>query len=860
MASSLAIPLEEIPVRLRCSMCNNLAQDAYRLPCCEQSICGSCQSSLPTVCKICDHTPLKAEDCKIHSSLRTTVTIFLRTAEKKHGSLSKAKKDTTPAQPPADKPSDPSDSKPQLEAPREASPPAQSDANIPQVETTDGKADDKMEEQKESGAANDEPNGPEEAPPTQATQGGNDMNNQNQGGPLWNNQQGTNQYPDQSQYQGYNNVGWSNGYDQSSGYGMPQAGWGNGMQNMMDQSGNMNSFNGMQSFPDGYGGMGNMGMVYSGYGQGGSYGNSGAGMQGQGDWGNGWNMRNGMDGANFNSSGMNAGFYPGAGGYNHQSYGNHQTQQSHMMPHQQFQNRGFNHNQYRNYPNQNMRGNFGQQQQFGGPPRGGNTVNNHNRSHDSQMQPAPSGNDNSSIQGVNGNDGGQDQGAATGEQANPSFNPRARGESSEKVLVDEVSTDEKDPISSMTSETNGATHAISSIDIKDDSTAVEQNPDAAGSDLGRKSEPTNTSGGMVNGNQHQAQASHNQPARVEQQQQQATVPGVLGAPTGPRAMRERGERGRGRGRGFFGGMGRGGYHQTQISGSDEIGGNQARTGSIASSSKGGAPAAAPNSSDYDDTSRRQSRAEDAQHSPVESRKDSHDWERRRSRSRSRSRSRTRKHRHHRSRSRKRSSSPRHSRGDSRDRSRSRSRDRKRYRDGDREKNKDRDREKSKREKDASRSHRSSHKSSSHKHRRDRSRSRSRDRRDAKDKDEVNDVEAKDMDRSLDAEPKARHREKDGEDRQREKEKDSSSRDDRKRDSDKKSRKRSRSRYRSHGHHKRSRGADEDSRDRHGNDSERKPKSSRSSRRHSTRYEDEESATERERRVEQEREEERWSKR
>ncbi|KAK6341200.1 hypothetical protein TWF696_008286 [Orbilia brochopaga] len=858
MTSTLAIPLEEIPVRLRCSMCNNLAQDAYRLPCCEQSICGNCQSKLPAVCQICDHTPLKAEDCKVHSSLRTTVTIFLRTAEKKYGSLSKTKKETTPAvQTPVEEPVV-SESKAPPEALREISIPPQPDQkDTPEV--ADDKADNKVEEQGESAAAEDGPNGTaDKAAPTQPGQGGTDLNNHNQNGPFWNNTQGPNQYPDQSgQYQGYG-MGWNNnGYDQSSGYNMQSGGWNNGMQNMMDPSVNMNSFNGMQSFPDGYNGMGNMGMGYSGYGQGGSYGNTGMGMQGQGNWGNGWNTQNGMDGANFNSSGMNAGFYPGAGGYNHQSYGNHQSQQNHMMPHHQFQNRGYNHNQYRNYSNQNMRGNYGQQQQqqqFGGPSRGGHNVNNSNRNFDSQMQQQTTGSDAANINGISGNSsGGQDQSTAPVDQAAVPFNPKARGESSEKVLVDESSNDQadsKDPTSSMPSETNGAAHAISSIDIKDDSTADGRQAEPAGLDSNRKSEP----GSVANGSQHPASAAQLQSGNVEQQP--VTVPGVLGAPTGPRAMRERGERGRGRGRGgFFGGMGRGGYHQTQISGSDDIAGGHLRTGSITSTGKNG-PATGADGSDYDSTSRRQSAAHDAQHSPVESRKDYESYDRDRRRSRSRSRSRTRKHRHHRSRSRKRSSSPKATKGGSRDRSRSRSKERRRHRDGDRDK--DRDREKDKRDKDGSRSHRSSHKSSSHKHQRDRSRSRSRDRKETRDRDDNgNDIDAKEVDKPLDAEPasRSRHRDKDGDDRRR-----GSSRDDRKRDNDKKSRKRSRSRHRSHGHHKRSRGDDEGSRDRHGDDTERKSKSSRSSRRHSTRYEDEESAAERERRVEREREEERWGKR
>ncbi|KAF3235005.1 hypothetical protein TWF192_001095 [Orbilia oligospora] len=815
-ASSLSIPLEEIPVRLRCSMCNNLAQDAYRLPCCEQSICGSCQSKLPTVCKICDHSPLDAAECKVYASLRTTVTIFLRTAEKKYGSLAKAKKEATPTpQTPVEKPADQAATAVAPETTREVSLPAQADQ-----ETLTGGSEDKetpkLEEKNSISAPENGQDEAEGAASNQNTQGTSDgTNSQNQGGQFWNNQQGMNQYPDQSgQYQGYN-MGW-NGYDQSSGYGM-QGGWGNNMPNMMDQSGAMNSFNGMQSFPDGFNGMGNMNMGY-GYGQG-SYGNSGMGMQGQGNWGNGWNMQNGLDGSSFNSSGMNAGFYPGAGGYNHQSsYGNHQSQQNQMMPHQQFQSRGYHHNQYRNYSNQNMRGNYGQQQQFGGPPRG------NNRNYEQQA----SGNDVSGAShGVNGDVPEQNAVAADGEP--PQTNSRARGDT-EKVLVGEVSEEQdrnKDFQESISSETNGATNAISLIDIRGDSQATES---------------TDSPGTVVKENPYQTPAGDVEP------QPQAPV----NAPTGPRAMRERSERGRGRGRGGFYG-GRGGFHQAQIAGSDDTSTNHLRTGSITSSGKNGT-AIGPES-DYDDASRRQSKVDDAQFSPVESRREQESHDRDRKRSRSRSKSRTRRHRHHRSRSRKRSSSPRQSRVTSRDRTRSRSKDRKRHRDGDRDK--DRDREKDKREKESSRSHRS-HKSSSHRHRRDRSRSRSRDRKDAKERDEATgDIDAKDTEKISEVDSKSRHRDRDHDDRRKDKD---GNRDDRKRDSDKKSRKRSRSRHRSHGHHKRSRGDDEERSDRHGDDPDRKSKSSRSSRRHSTRYEDEETAAERERRVEREREEERWGKR
>lgn len=41
------------------------------------------QSNLPPSCPVCEHSPLSAEDCLPNKSLRTTIRVFLRTAEKK---------------------------------------------------------------------------------------------------------------------------------------------------------------------------------------------------------------------------------------------------------------------------------------------------------------------------------------------------------------------------------------------------------------------------------------------------------------------------------------------------------------------------------------------------------------------------------------------------------------------------------------------------------------------------------------------------------------------------------------------------------------------------------------------------------
>lgn len=92
------LPQGEIPFKLRCAICNNLAVNAFRLPCCDQAVCETCtysanplsatpnrigQSSLPETCPVCAHTPVSPDLCKPNKALRTTLKAFLRTEEKK---------------------------------------------------------------------------------------------------------------------------------------------------------------------------------------------------------------------------------------------------------------------------------------------------------------------------------------------------------------------------------------------------------------------------------------------------------------------------------------------------------------------------------------------------------------------------------------------------------------------------------------------------------------------------------------------------------------------------------------------------------------------------------------------------------
>jgi hypothetical protein len=58
------------------------------------------QSTLPSSCPVCEHTPVSAEDCKPNKALRSTIKIFLRTEEKKREALrQKDLKATPPATP-----------------------------------------------------------------------------------------------------------------------------------------------------------------------------------------------------------------------------------------------------------------------------------------------------------------------------------------------------------------------------------------------------------------------------------------------------------------------------------------------------------------------------------------------------------------------------------------------------------------------------------------------------------------------------------------------------------------------------------------------------------------------------------------
>ncbi|KAI1496724.1 hypothetical protein F5X99DRAFT_58744 [Biscogniauxia marginata] len=113
LASSLT--QDELPTKLRCAICSRLAVNAFRLPCCETAICEKCQSTLPSSCPVCEHSPVSGDDCTTYKSLRTTIRVFLKTEEKKreasrpktNGSTPPAPAQATPTPTQSQAPTDP---------------------------------------------------------------------------------------------------------------------------------------------------------------------------------------------------------------------------------------------------------------------------------------------------------------------------------------------------------------------------------------------------------------------------------------------------------------------------------------------------------------------------------------------------------------------------------------------------------------------------------------------------------------------------------------------------------------------------------------------------------------------------------
>ncbi|RPB02141.1 hypothetical protein L873DRAFT_489489 [Choiromyces venosus 120613-1] len=326
-----AIPLPEIPVKLRCTICSELARGASRLPCCEQSICESCRSKLPDVCPVCDHSPLSADDCKPNGALRTTVAVFLRTAEKKHNlSMQKLQKEQAKSVEPPTEAKVP-EPEPEKHRPSRTSP-VVNPLTPPQETEELARSEGSQVPQVSPPAVRENAEQPVEKSPRKK-----------EATPVPD-QQANGFVGDQNAWFGQNTAQMGGMPNMFSAHGVAGSPWGDYsmIQNM--QGGWANGYGGMMGYAMG---MNPMAMAQGGGFNGGGYG--GMGMNGTGfnngqdggsmGWNNGWNGQNnvgfnpGIDGT------RNGGFYSAAsaGGYNHQSHGHHQMPQQYHNPHFQRQ-------------------------------------------------------------------------------------------------------------------------------------------------------------------------------------------------------------------------------------------------------------------------------------------------------------------------------------------------------------------------------------------------------------------------------------------------------------------------------------------------------------------------------------------
>ena len=93
----------KIPTKLHCPSCDKFLYNGYKLPCCDQSVCETCESllrirfnqylnltcppaqgfsSISDHCPICEHRPMSQEMCKPNKALRNTAKAYLKTAER----------------------------------------------------------------------------------------------------------------------------------------------------------------------------------------------------------------------------------------------------------------------------------------------------------------------------------------------------------------------------------------------------------------------------------------------------------------------------------------------------------------------------------------------------------------------------------------------------------------------------------------------------------------------------------------------------------------------------------------------------------------------------------------------------------
>ncbi|KAI9702446.1 MAG: hypothetical protein M1836_000926 [Candelina mexicana] len=381
---------DDIPIKLRCAVCNRLAVNAFRLPCCDQAICEACQASLPAVCPVCEHTPISAEDCKPNKALRTTVKVFLKQKSQKHekGKI-QAAADTpvlqattsTPATPTvaASGPTSADEVKPHVPSEGEPVVVERSDGSRPPPDRVDGVTNESQKDVPRESieglkqdhdplvgdivtqgvvTANSVANGGFVGDGSKNASGqhqGTTSGNHQQEGGQWASGQDTNQsqvFGDGFDFtaKGIQNMAW----DGSMGFNPMMS---NMQTNIPGAWGTFPNMIGMPSMgmdPLGmnqgmYGGIGGQGMGMNGMGMGGGF---NAGRAGYGVWNGqtaGWNE--GQDNFNQNFSGPNAmgmvmgndfgansGYHPtvpNGGGYNH--HGNYGQMQQHRFNHNEYQ-------------------------------------------------------------------------------------------------------------------------------------------------------------------------------------------------------------------------------------------------------------------------------------------------------------------------------------------------------------------------------------------------------------------------------------------------------------------------------------------------------------------------------------------
>ncbi|KKK14457.1 hypothetical protein AOCH_002871 [Aspergillus ochraceoroseus] len=336
IASSLT--QDEIPFKLRCAICNKLAVNAFRLPCCDQATCENCQISLPETCPVCAHTPISPDLCKPNKALRTTLKAFLRTEEKKR---EKERQAAVPA---------PTHNVPAVDPVSQAPPQETQPASLPVSNVAEINAPDGISAPNSSDIQSGEPaeiispaldrppvfNGDEEKTgvPTQVIPPGlyKGLDQEPGSGAGFPNQMGYNMNP--AMFPG---MGWN----PNSGDFNPMAQFmGNGMMNFPNPMGM-----GMDPMAANQGMLGGYGMNMSGMSNGMSMGmnfNAGQGMYGGWD-GSQNNMWHGQDKFNpsafANGMGAQYGGPSGYGGYNmSQPSGVHPQMQQQQFPTQEFQN------------------------------------------------------------------------------------------------------------------------------------------------------------------------------------------------------------------------------------------------------------------------------------------------------------------------------------------------------------------------------------------------------------------------------------------------------------------------------------------------------------------------------------------